>query len=195
MMSNTYSKLAAIGILVFMLACAWFIAGEPYLDLWQERITKAERLQRKQIKLRQLIRDRDTYEQQYQTVTNSRALQEVFLDDKGGALADAKLQRIVKQAVNDSGAKLMQAVIARSRARSKQNDSTETENDKAVTIKVLVQGSIESIYTMLQALENSRPLIVVSNLRIIHQKSRYPVSPLASATSYRVNYDATAFIL
>ena len=193
-MSNTYSKLAALAILVFVLACAWWVAGDPYVDLWQDRIAKAEGLQRKQYKLRQLIRDRDAYEQQYRTVTNSRALQEVFLDDKGGALADAKLQRIVKQAVSDSGAKLMQAVIAYSRAR-KQNDSGEMENDKAVTINVLVQGSMESIYTMLQALENSRPLIVVGNLRIIHQKSRYPVSPLASATSYRVNYDATAFIL
>ena len=193
-MSNTYSKLAALAILVFVLACAWWVAGDPYVDLWQDRIAKAEGLQRKQFKLRQLIRDRDAYEQQYRTVTNSRALQEVFLDDKGGALADAKLQRIVKQAVSDSGAKLMQAVIAYSRAR-KQNDSGEMENDKAVTINVLVQGSMESIYTMLQALENSRPLIVVGNLRIIHQKSRYPVSPLASATSYRVNYDATAFIL
>jgi hypothetical protein len=194
-MSDKYSKLAATGILLLVLATLWFIGGEPYIDLWQDRIAKAERLQRKQNSLRQLIRDRDHYEQQYRAVTESQGFQQVFLDDNSGALADAKLQRIVKQAVSDSGGKLLQAVIAKIRTGSKKNANGETETDKAVTIKVLMQGSIESIYAMLQALENSRPVVVISNLQITHQKSRYPVSPLASATSYRTSYDATAFIL
>jgi hypothetical protein len=192
-MSNSYSKLAALAILALMLASIWFIAGEPYVALWQDRFAKAERLQRKQVALLRLIQDRESYQQQFQAITGSRGLQEAFLDDKFGALADAKLQRIVKQAATDNGVKLLQAVIVK--ARSKRTASAETGNDKAVTVKVLVQGSIESIYTMLQALENSRPLIVISNLQVTHQKSRYPVSQLASATSYRASYDATSYIL
>lgn len=192
-MSNSYSKLAALAILALMLASIWFIAGEAYVELWQDRFAKAERLQRKQDALLRLIQDRESYLQQFQAISGSRDLQEAFLDDKFGALADAKLQRIVKQAVTDSGGKLLQAVIVK--ARSKRNASAETGNAKAVTVKILVQGSIESIYTMLQALENSRPLIVISNLQVMHQKSRYPVSPLASATSYRASYDATSYIL
>jgi len=194
-MSNTYSKLAASGILLFVLATLWFIAGEPYLDLWQDRIAKAERLQRKQNSLRQLIHDRDSYEQQYRAINGSNRLQALFLDDNSGALADARLQGIVKQAASDSGVNLMQAVIAKTRPVSKKEAAGETEADKAVTIKVLVQGSIESIYTMLQALDNSRPVVLISNLQVTHQKSRRPISPLASATSYRASYDATAFTL
>jgi len=194
-MSNAYSKLAAIGILLFILASLWFVAGEPYVDLWQYRIAKAERLQRKQISLRQLIGDRESYQRQYQAVSSSQRLQEIFLDDKSGALADVKLQRIVKQIVNDSGGKLLQAVISRSGTGFGKKDSAESETANSLTIKVLVQGSIDTIYTMLQALENSRPMIVVGNLQITHQKSRYPVSPLASATAYRASYDATAFFL
>jgi len=194
-MSNIYSKLAAIGILLLVLATLWFTGGEPYVDLWQDRVAKAERLQRKQNSLRYLIQDRGHYEQQYRAVTGSKSLQEAFLDETSGALADARLQRIVKQAISDSGGKLLQAVIAKTRPGSKKNANGETQTRKTVTIKVLVQGSIESIYAMLQALENNRPVIVINNLQITHQKSRYPVSPLASATSYRTSYDATAFIL
>lgn len=194
-MSNTYSKLAASGILLFGLSTLWFIAGEPYVDLWQDRLAKAERMQRKQNSLRQLIHDRQSYEQQYLAVSGSKSLQEVFLDDSSGALADARLQRIVKQAASDSGAKLLQAVIAKTGPASRKDDAGEAGTDKAVTIKVLVQGSIESIYSMLQALDNSRPVVLISNLQITHQKSRNPISPLASATSYRANYDATASTL
>jgi general secretion pathway protein M len=194
-MSNTYSKLAASGILLFGLATLWFIAGDPYVDLWQDRIAKAERLQRKQNSLRQLIHDRPGYEQQYRAVSGSKSRQAVFLDDSSGALADARLQRIIKQAASDSGVKLLQAVIANTRSASKKDAGGETEVNKAVTIKVLVQGSIESIYSMLRTLDNGRPVVVIANLQVTHQKSRRPLSPLASATSYNASYDATAFTL
>jgi len=194
-MSSNYSKLAAIGILVFMLFSAWFLLAEPYKALWEGKIAQAERLQRKQHALSLLIADKDRYEQEYQAINESPELQQIFLNDKTGALAEAKLQGIVKHIVNKSGARLLQAVIVKSKSKKQSDRSKEHEGDKTVTVKVTMQGSIKTIYTAIQELENSRPLILVSNLDISFTKSRYQLSGSANQSSYKANYDATAFIL
>jgi len=192
-MTNSYSKPAAMFILLLVLLCTWVLLAEPYLDLWQDRIAQAERQQRKHNALSLLIGDREIYEQQFQAINDSRGLHELFVDNKSGALADAKLQRIVKELVSSSGGKVLQVVIAKPRIREK--NQAEMKNDKTITVNVMMQGSIESIYTMLQSLENSRPLIRVNNLEITHIKSRRPVSQAISDASYRAKYNATAFIL
>ncbi len=197
-MPNIYSKFLAIGILAVLLSAAWLLLGEPYVDLWQDRIAQAERLQRKQLALRQLIGNREYFEQQYAALSDSEGLQQVFLDEKSGALADVKLQRVVKQIVTDSGAKVIQAVIKKSKSarNSKSAKNAEAANDKAVTVQVSMQGSLQMIYSALQALENSRPLILVDNLQIAHVKARQRAAQSKdSDTSYRASYDATAFIL
>ena len=197
-MPNIYRKLLATGILVVLLAGVWVILGAPYVDLWQDRIAQAERLQRKQLALRQLIDNRQRFEQQYAAFSDSEWLKQVFLDEKSGALTDIKLQRIVKQIVADSGAKVIQAVIKKKKAtrKSKSGKFTETVEDKSVIVHVMMQGSLEMIYSTLQALENSQPLILVDNLEITHIKARYRVAQAEdSDTSFRASYDATAFIL
>ena len=197
-MPNIYSKLLAMGILAALLAAAWLLLGGPYVDLWQDRIAQAERLQRKQLALRQLIGNREFFEHQYTALSDSERLQQVFLDEKSGALADVKLQRVVKQIITDSGAKVIQAVIEKKKSarNSKSARDAEAVDDKSVTIQVTMQGSLQMIYSALQALENSRPLILVENLQIAHVKARYRAAQSEdSDTSYRASYDATAFIL
>ncbi len=197
-MPDGYHKPLALGILLLLLAGAWFLLGDPYVDLWQDRIAQAERLERKQRALIQLIGDREGYELQYSALSDSAGLQQVFLDEKSGALADIKLQGIVKQIVSDSGARLIQAVIRKTRSarNSKSRADSETREDKRVTVQVTMQGSLEMIYSALRALENNRPLILVDNLEIIHIKARYRVAQSSDAdTSYRASYDATSFIL
>jgi hypothetical protein len=197
-MSESYRKSLALGILILLLAGGWFLLGEPYVGLWQDRIAQAERLERKQRSLIQLISDREHYERQYSALSDSAALQQVFLDEKSGALADVKLQGIVKQIVTASGASLIQATIKKTRGNrdSKSRADGETKEDKAVTVQVVMQGSLEMIYSALRALENNRPLILVDNLEIIHMKARYRVAQSGDVdTSYRASYDATSFIL
>jgi len=197
-MPNIYRKLLAMAILAALLTGAWLLLGEPYLDLWQDRIAQAERLQRKQLALRQLIGNREYFEQQYAALSDSERLQQVFLDEKSGALADVKLQRVIKQIVTDSGAKVIQAVIKKKKTAGKAKSAkfAETADDKSVTVQVMMQGSLEMIYSALQALENSRPLILVDNLQIAHVKARHRAAQSEdSDTSYRASYDATAFIL
>ena len=197
-MTNTQNKLVAVGILAMILGAAWFLLVEPYIDLWQDRIAQAERLQRKQLALRQLIGNRENFEQQYRALSDSEGLKQVFLDEKSGALADVKLQRIVKQIVDNSGAQMVQAAIKKTNpaSKSKSGEVSETPEEKAVTVHVMMQGSLEMIYSALQALENSRPLILVDNLEIIHVKLRQSRNrPPGPDTSYRASYDAVAFIL
>ena len=197
-MSDTQSKLLATGILALILAGVWFLLVEPYADLWQDRITQAERLQRKQLALQQLIGNRENFEQQYRALSDSEGLKRVFLDEKSGALADVKLQRVIKQIVDDSGAKMIQAAIKKNKPARKSNAGaiSETAEDKTVTVSVMMQGSLEMIYSALQALENSRPLILVDNLEIIHVRARHSRNRQPGPdTSYRASYDARAFIL
>jgi hypothetical protein len=196
-MSERYAKPLALTILITLIAAAWFTLGEPYLDMWQDRIAQAERLERKQQALMRLIRERDYYEQQYRAISDSDGLQRVFLENKSGSIADVKLQGIVKQIVDDSGGKLIQAVIRKKRRASSQSrPDTEIEQDKSVTVQVTMQGSLEMIYSALHALENSRPLILVDNLQISYTKTRYRVASSNHVdTSYRASYDAIAFIL
>jgi len=197
-MSNTHSKLLATGILAIILAGVWFLLVEPYADLWQDRIAQAERLQRKQLALRQLIGNREKFEQQYHALSDSEELKQIFLDEKSGALADVKLQRVVKQIVDQSGAKMIQAAIKKKKPARKSNSGavSETAENKMVTVNVMMQGSLEMIYSALQALENSRPLILVDNLEIIHVEARHSRNrPPGPDTSYRASYDARAFIL
>ena len=105
---RNYTKLAANGILMLVLYIAWILLVMPYLDLWQDRINVIEILHKKHASLSLIIANREMYEQQYRAITDSRGLQEIFLNDKTGALADVKLQRIIKQAVASSSGKLLQ---------------------------------------------------------------------------------------
>lgn len=196
-MPGRYAKPLALGILITLIAGAWFTLGEPYAGLWQDRIAQAERFERKQQALIRLIRDREYYEQQYRALSDSDGLQRVFLENKSGSLADVKLQGIVKQIVADSGGKLIQAVIKKNRRGTfKSRPEAEIEQDKSVTVQVTMQGSLEMIYSALHALENSRPLILVDNLQISYTRTRYRVASSNHVdTSYRASYDAIAFIL
>jgi hypothetical protein len=192
---RNYPKLAANGILMLVLYIVWILLVMPYLDLWQDRISGIEILQKKHASLSLMIANREMYEQQYQTMTDSRGLQKIFLNNKTGALADVKLQRIIKQAVGKSGGKLLQSLITSRIVGNNSNRSVEAPDSKSVTVNVRMQGSIKSIYSALHQLENSSPLILVSNLEIIDSRSRYHTAGTTGRTYYRARYDATAFIL
>ena len=194
-MANIYSKLAATGIFISVLYIAWLLLVAPYLNLWEDRIGAVELLQKKHTTLSLIIKNKDEIDQQYQTISNNRELRQVFLNNKTGALADVKLQRIIKQVIEKSDGKLIQALIKTTKTTNKDNRNLQATGDKSVTVSVLMQGSMKSIYTALHQLENSRPLILVSNLEIIHNKSRYQVTNTGEITNYRARYDATAFIL
>ena len=194
-MENTYSKLAATGILIFLLYTAWLLLVIPYMNIWQDQISEVEILQRKHATLSLMLKNKGKFDRQYNVISNNRELRDVFLNNKTGALADVKLQRIIKQVVTKSDGKLIQSLIKSRKTGSKNRRSQEDSNDKSVTVNVLMQGSLKSIYSALYQLENSRPLILVSNLEIIDNKSRYRVANTGNNAFYRARYDATAFIL
>jgi len=194
-MESTYNKLAASGIFIFVLYIAWLLLVMPYINLWEDRVRGVEILQRKHAALSQMIKNKDKFDQQYSAISNNRELQEVFLNNKTGALADVKLQRIIKQVVTKSSGKLIQSVIKTRKSGTKDKRTRKAVDEKSVTVNVLMQGSMKSIYIALHQLENSRPLIIVSNLEIIHKGSRYQLTNTGTNTSYRARFDATAFIL
>ena len=197
-MREIYGKLLALTLLATLLAAAWGLIGEPYVDLWQDRVAQAERIARKQLALRQLIANGEGFDQQYRALSDSEGLNQAYLDEKNGALAEIKLRRIVEQIVTDNGASVIQVAIRKkpATAGAKPDAFSEPDADKSVKVQVVMRGSLDQIYSALQALENSRPLILVDNLEITHVKTRYQVARSTEPLDvYSASYDATAFIL
>ncbi|MBT3205042.1 MAG: hypothetical protein HOM14_19880 [Gammaproteobacteria bacterium] len=199
-MANFVKKLSAIGILMLLLLMVWVLLIKPYLSQWDSKIRSAERMQNKQAALIALIQDKELLQQQFRKISNNPGLSEVFLDKKSGALADVKLQRIIKQLVQKSGAQLIQSQLKTAKTKLKtktrlKKTSRKPADDKSVTVKVLLQGDIRSIYSMLQQLENYRPLIVLSDMQISLPQSRYQPKKLSNTAYYRAMFNATAFIL
>ena len=193
-MTKYYSKIAAIGILLILLYMAWMVLARPYIELWDERIRTAQLLHKKQASLSSLIDNRSTLEQQFRAISNNRGLREVFLDQKSGALADVKLQRILKHIITNSGGRILQSQIKQLKPSANKNPASRHIEEKSVTVKILMQGSIQTIYKVLATLENNRPLIVVSDLEISLQQSRYQTAVPSDNANYRAMYDATAYI-
>lgn len=194
-MTKTYSKLAAMGILLCLLLIAWILLVKPYLALWDDRIAIAERLHKKQATLATLINNQQNFQQQLAAISNNSSLENLYLDTKSGALADIKLQRIVKQHITQNGGTVLQAAIKQRGQKSAKGSDDFKLDEKSVTVTILMQGSIKTIYTTLQKLENSRPFIVVTDLQISHNQSRYQNANSENASYYRARYEATAFIL
>lgn len=193
-MTDRYNKILAIAILSFVILLAWLLFIKPYFAIWEERIGKAEILHKKHISLMAMIENRDLINQQYRSISNNRGLREVFLDIKSGPLADIKLQGIIKRAISESGGRVVQSLL-QTKQKAAKNSPSATGDDKSVTVEVLMEGSIDSIYSTLHRLENSRPLIVISHLEISHNQARYRGINQTSDGYYRAKYNVTAFIL
>ena len=67
-------------------------SSSDYLDLWQDRINGIEILHKKHASLSLMIANREIYEQQYRTITDSRGLQEIFLNNFSPNSTDWPLQ-------------------------------------------------------------------------------------------------------
>lgn len=192
-MSKPYRQALAVTLLACLLMLAWLLMVKPYLGLWQNRIGEAELLQKKQAALISLIRNRSKLEQQFHSISNNRSLREVYLDQKSGALADIRLQNMIRKLVSDSGGQVIQANVKKIKPGAKKG--SQPLDEKSVTIEVVMQGSLKSIYTSLYKLENNRPMIVITNLAIGHNNTGYRVNRARTGATYRASYEATAFIL
>lgn len=193
--STSTSKLAAIGILLFVFFLAWQFIALPYLNLWEEKTDEVNFLQQQQSRLQFLIDDSDKIRTLSQQLEQNKTLSDLFLSDKTGALSDAKLQRIVRQLITENGARVIQIVIDNTQDKQAEAASDGSANLESVAVRVVMQGDIKAIYGALHKLENSRPLIILSNLEISHNQTRYQIARSTLNTVYTASYDARAFIL
>lgn len=193
--STAGSQLAASGILLILLYLVWQLMVVPYYDVWQEKISDIEFLKQNQSRLRFLIDDSDQIKARAQQLNQSESLNDLFLSEKTGALSDAKFQRIVRQIVSENNGRVIQIVVAKAATESVEKVLIESTKLDSITARVVMQGNIQAIYAALHKLENSSPMIILSNLDISHNQSRYQISRTTGDTVYTVSYDATAFIL
>lgn len=189
-MTGLYNKSAAVGILLIMLFLLWVFIIRPYFMLWDQRITTVEMLHKKHQSLIALINNSDMFEQQFRAISNNRGLRGIFLAKKPGALAEIKLQGVIKRVINDSGGRVVQSSIKPLPEAA--NKTSSNYADKTVIVDILMQGDINSIYRTLHKLENYRPVILVRNLEISRQQTHYQYAE--DSPVYRAKYDAVAFI-
>lgn len=193
--STGLSKLGAVAILLLLLLAGWQLLLAPYINLWQERADEIHFLEQKMSRLEFLLEDGEDIDEKFRHLSENKSLNALFLSDKSGALADAKFQRIVRQMITQSGAQAVQLLVEKKPEQEQASGSPAAEGLESVTLRIVMRGDIKSIYTTLHKMENSRPLILVGNLEITHNQTRYQIARTTQKTVYRASYDATAFIL
>lgn len=107
-----------------------------------------------------------------------------FLSQKTEALASAELQQLVKRLVRESGGQLVstQTVTAQ-----------ESGDFDAVTVKVVMRGSSETLHQLLRKLELGKPLLIVDGLSIRNMR-RYTRPGQEAAERLTVNFDLTGYL-
>lgn len=193
--STSITRLAAVGILLIILYLVWYLIVMPFFGLWKDKVGEIDFLQQQQSRLQYLIEDGDTIRNRFRQMEQDKTLNNLFLAEKSGALSDAKFQRIVRQLVTQSGARVIQIVLDNARPKQAESAPDDATDQPSITVRVVMQGDIKAIYGTLHKLENSRPLIILSNLDISHSRGRYQIARSNSPTMYTASYDATAFIL
>lgn len=161
--NSSVSKLLAIGLLLALLLLAWLIVIRPYVNYFAEQYYSIERANHKLIALNYLIKKEEDINTLYRSIKNNRSLERVYLGKAGGVVAEAKLQGIVRRLIEKNQSNMIQSSLI----------SYNSDDKKAVTIKVTMRGSIESAYKIFYELENSRPVMIINNIELTRMSKGY----------------------
>lgn len=176
------SKIGAVSLLLLVLALIWLFLVVPYTDYFSARVYELERTQRKLLVLEDLIIKKDSIKEKYRAMKNNRSLERVYLARKGGVLAEAKLQGVVRRLIEKNGSTLTQSSVKK----------TDDAGAKSITMKVSMRGSIESTYKVFHALENGWPVVVVRNAELTLVNPGY--SQTKNNNMLSSVYEVTAYV-
>ncbi len=181
------SRALAVAILALVIIAAYLVLVQPYRQAYVEYQTRLARADEQLFKYRSLIDQQDRLREQLEQLKNLPQFSEYYFQEDTPALAYAALQNLVKRAVSKSGGKLVSTQTITSK--------TSHEGLVPVTVKVSMKGTIETLYTLVHALEGRSPLLFLDKVSIqstsAATRRRYKT---AVAPQLDIRFDLTGYI-
>lgn len=160
------SKLAALGLLLMVLALAYFAVVAPLLGLGKEYRETVDDLRFRQQHLQKIADGKDALTKRLEDIRALARKNEAFLPTSTAALAAADLQTRIKQAVSAAGGELSSTQVIPERNE---------ENAVRVGVKIRMTGSTAVLRQVLHSFESGKPYLFIENLNI--RPIRMPRNP------------------
>lgn len=152
------------------------------------RLAFIERLEALHFQYQQFTRaaaHTETLERELEELAGLEANRDGFLEDKPKALAAADLQQLVQSRVEETGGLLISTQVLQG--------ADNEDIFPAITVKVHLRATIESLQQLLHGIEAGQPLLVVDNLSV-QRRQRDNRQSRRDGGELEIRFDMTAFI-
>jgi general secretion pathway protein M len=173
-------------ILVFFIILLYLIIISPALHARSEFDERFSELQFQAVKLSRSINHIENIRDDLKSLKESGADWSGFLGNKSESLAAADLQELLNQLISDNAGNVLSTQVV-------SND--EEDLYPKVTVKVHMNGDIESLQKILYQIQSGKPVLIVDNLFIQSRPLNRLLQRSASARApLDVRFDVTGFI-
>ena len=184
-MTPRQHALLAAGLMLVAAGLLYFILVWPALAGRTIFLERLERLQFQQQKLTETVALTPFLEKELAVLSNLEINQPGFLEQKTRDLAAADLQRQLSLLIDAADGSLVSTQVL--------PNKEEEDIFPAITMKMHVRGTIESLRQILYTFDTGQPLLFLDNLLV--QKRRRSDEPAPrNADLLDIRFDVTAFI-
>ena len=184
-MTPRQHALLAAGLMLIAAGLLYFILVWPALAGRTIFLERLERLQFQQQKLTETVALTPFLEKELAVLSNLEINQPGFLEQKTRDLAAADLQRQLSLLIDAADGSLVSTQVL--------PNKEEEDIFPAITMKMHVRGTIESLRQILYTFDTGQPLLFLDNLLV--QKRRRSDEPAPrNADLLDIRFDVTAFI-
>lgn len=150
-------RVLALGVLVILLGMLWLGVARPLLSAYAGQHCELAHTAELIGELRRIVSDRPALERRREALLQADVAQRLTLSAESDGVAAARLQRLVKAAVEHAGGTLQSTQVRPARPDG---------GFRRVSLRVQMVGSIEALRETLLTLEANQPLIYGESLEL-----------------------------
>ena len=181
-----FSRALAAALLVLALVAAYHAVAGPYLETYSAYQARFVDLESQVSRYEALIRQQGELSAQLERLQSTPEYKGYFLQEHTPALAFAALQNRVKSAIAASGGRLVSTQTVA--------EKTAYENIAPVTVKVHMQGTIETVYKLFHVLEGGRPFLIIDDLAMRSSGVGHITGSRTLAPQLKIQFNLTGYI-
>lgn len=151
------SRILALALLALVLVVAYTVLVMPYTAYLASARDRVSALSDQLLRYRSLVSMEDTVREHLGRIESDESAAPSFLDATTPALASADLQQYIKAAVQEAGGHLVSTQALPSDADAEL---------VGATVRVGIRGNSDTLYTLLNALEERQPIVHIDNLQL-----------------------------
>lgn len=180
-------RILALAILIAALALIWGVAVVPLQNRFEQYSESISQSRALLARHNQIIASKDVLQANIERIKQSRILKNGFFQARSTEIATADIQKIVKNAVEKSGATLVSVQVL----------PPEMEKGfQKIGVRVRMSGQINSLQSTLYVLETSWPLLFIDELDVrVRTSRRTRRRQRADEDGHlRIHFDATGYL-